>query len=250
MVTCANCNKSVSDRDASKLQCDGCRRPIHLACTELSVEDRVTRQRSKCLKIVCNCCSAAMDQFGDIKLLLESFKSEFRRELDDFKSKFNEIKNNDDTLFEEIITEVNERSKRKCNLVIFGLPEQEQNIPPSQQESAEKDDISNILHIIRPNITLHDIKPVRVGRYCEGKHRPIKIKFNSEQIVSDIVYNAKMLKTSRYNKKVSISFDRTPKQLSYYKKIKGELNTRLASGETNLKIKYVNGIPKIIALNL
>ena len=43
--------------------------------------------------------------------------------------------------------------------------------------------------------------------------------------------------------------DRTPRQLEYFKMIREEFNRRKNAGENNIKIKYVNGIPKITSLN-
>ena len=53
----------------------------------------------------------------------------------------------------------------------------------------------------------------------------------------------------RTAKNCSIYSDKTPKQLEYYKKRKKELTDRTNRGETNLKIKYYNDVPKIVSLN-
>ena len=67
-TACANCSQLVSDRDASKLQCDGCKRPIHVRCTDIVQEDRVTQQKS--IKIVANSCGMSLDFFKGIKSLM------------------------------------------------------------------------------------------------------------------------------------------------------------------------------------
>ena len=50
-------------------------------------------------------------------------------------------------------------------------------------------------------------------------------------------------------KNIKISFDRTPRQQEVYKQLKAQLNDRLVKGESNLKIRYFNGTPKIVSLN-
>ena len=86
-TACTNCSQLVSDRDASKLQCDGCKRPIHVRCTDIVQEDRVTRQRLKSVKIVCNSCGTSLDSFKDIKSLIESLKNDMCKELVELKKK-------------------------------------------------------------------------------------------------------------------------------------------------------------------
>ena len=46
-----------------------------------------------------------------------------------------------------------------------------------------------------------------------------------------------------------MAFDGTPRQISYYTELKEQLNARIDKGEQNLKIKYVQGVPKIVNLN-
>ena len=53
----------------------------------------------------------------------------------------------------------------------------------------------------------------------------------------------------RTAKSCSIYSDKTPKQVEYYKERKKELTDRTNRGETKLKIKYCNGVPKIVSLN-
>lgn len=79
--------------------------------------------------------------------------------------------------------------------------------------------------------------------------RPIKITLCEEDIVHNLIRKAKTLRDSNSFKKINISLDRTPRQLEHYKSLKRELNQRISDGETNLKIKYIRGIPKIVSVN-
>lgn len=60
--------------------------------------------------------------------------------------------------------------------------------------------------------------------------RPIKIKVNSNEIVLELIRKVLNLKNSAFTQ-ISLSFDKTPKQLQYYKQFKLELEERKTNGE-------------------
>lgn len=153
----------------------------------------------------------------------------------------------EDNTFEEIVAEVEDRARRRRNLVFFGIPEPPQDIAPTERVSRDREELTAVLHVIKPRFNIDTLNPTRVGRFSATKSRPVKIRLASDDQVADIIRNAKALKNSQYKNKVSISFDRTPKQLSFYRSVKAELTERRNSEERNLRIKYVNGVPKIIA---
>nr|CAI5840202.1 unnamed protein product [Callosobruchus analis] len=153
-----------------------------------------------------------------------------------------------DIFFEEVITEVEERAKRRKNLVIFGVPEQDQDLSNNDRASRDTNATVEILQVMNRNIDAQSVRPIRLGKPTAGRSRPIKVCFGSELQVVEIIRNAKSLKNSRYSK-VSVSYDRTPRQLSHYKKLKHQMQDRVDAGETNLKIKYVNGTPRIVSEN-
>lgn len=55
---------------------------------------------------------------------------------------------------------------------------------------------------------------------------------------------------SKYNEPVKILEDRTTKQHDYLSKLRIELKCLVDSGELNYTIRYVNGVPKIVNINL
>lgn len=97
-----------------------------------------------------------------------------------------------------------------------------------------------------------EIKPVRLAKFDatrEQRSRPIRITLSSS---NDVFKTTRKFKTIKNNPKyshLSVSFDRTPKQIAIFKSMKAELTTRTAAGETDLKIKFQNGIPTIIHVN-
>lgn len=89
----------------------------------------------------------------------------------------------------------------------------------------------------------------RIGTYIQNKIRPMKIVLQSEKDVHIIIRNTKKLRGATDYGNISVTFDRTPKQLSRYKSLQVELRERVASGESNLKLRYVSGVPTIVTLN-
>lgn len=144
---------------------------------------------------------------------------------------------------------MSERSKRKRHLLIFGVNEQDQAAPANDRFDSDKQAAEEIVRMVRPSMDLSSVKHVRIGRHSNDRNRPIKLVFKDEREVIDVIKNAKALQGTPYHKKISLSFDRTPRQIDCYKKIKEQLTERINSGETNLKIRYINGIPKIVSEN-
>lgn len=142
---------------------------------------------------------------------------------------------------ENIITELNERSLRSKNLLISGIPE-----PTSgdqmERQIEDKNSSCKILRNINPDCP-EPIKVFRVGKYHPDKKRPVKLCFETQEAAIYILRNKSKLKNCDYK----VFPDQTPKQQAYMKCLKEELEARSKRGETNLIIKYVKGIPKIIS---
>lgn len=272
---CPNCSNSV--RTGSSVVCDGCRADVHLTCVGLNADDvRMTRNKSKALKIICNDCQKLMGELGDIKSILMSLKDDFEKRFSNIEAKINQAnfsniqdiktslenlqkeiiflrsdKPDDNTcvpIYEEVIQEISERERRKTNLIVFGIPEQT-NVSPKEKVAHDLLEIQNLLKAANcpPN---HEIKAFRIGKESTTNTiRPIKVILPSEKQVHAVIKKAKELRSNSSYKSVSISFDRTPKQIDHYRQLKKNLEERMKNGETNLKIKYTNGYPKIVHLN-
>lgn len=143
------------------------------------------------------------------------------------------------------VREINDRQQRQKNLMIFGVPE---SIPTPELTRAQLDNltVTDIIKTAYPNSPTHDIRVIRVGRNNPDKPRPLKVIMKSASDVSTIIRHAKEIKKSEDYKLISINFDRTPKQIAEYRDLKATLRTRQKNGENDIKIKYLNGCPKII----
>lgn len=273
---CPNCTHS-SKQGGSTTPCDGCKAEVHLTCVGLSSDDiRVTRNKSKSIKILCNICNTFMGELGEFKSLLTSMREDFKKQFSSLEDKvcksnqtdigelkkaienlqkdFNDLKGNKSNCntenmntFEDIVQEITERDKRKCNLILFGVSEQQGT--SEDRMLADKTLVTDVLNTV--NITPYEanLKPIRLGKYTPEKTRPIKVTLESENQVLIVIKKARELRNMDRYKLISFSLDRTPKQIEYYREVRKSLDERKRNGETDIRIKYVNGIPKIVRLN-
>ncbi|CAH0546587.1 unnamed protein product [Brassicogethes aeneus] len=135
---------------------------------------------------------------------------------------------------EEIIQEVLQREKRKNNVIIYNVKECNDY---NTREAEDNVVISRIFNYL--NITISDIKPIRLGKFSPTaeKPRPVRINFNEESLVHNFIKQVKKLKNMEDFKNINVSLDRTPRQLQLYSSVKLELSNRLANGENNIRIK-------------
>ena len=141
---------------------------------------------------------------------------------------------------ESLLVECQERAERSKNLVVTGIPEENLTSLLARQD-ADKTKLSKITRTIYPNCP-EPIKVFRLGKYDSKKTRPLKLCFSSQDTVKTILRNKDIVKVDG----VRIYSDQTPQQQKFISNLRNELKKRQVSGEENLKIKYVKGIPKIV----
>lgn len=241
MSACPNCNTAKGNKQT--LQCDGCQADVHLACVGMSQEDiRVTRNKSRSIKIVCNNCSKNLGQLEELKTLISSLKDDFNNKLDALTKKFENVAVPPRT-YEEIVVEATERVNRSRNIILTGVPE-----PQGSTEERTVKDSATVMEIINVALNKNDssVKPVRVIRLGRSSNinRPLKVIFDNNFVSKEILRMKNNLAGTPF-KHVTIKDDKTPQQIEYLNGLRAELKERIDSGETHLTIKYVKGIPTI-----
>lgn len=91
-----------------------------------------------------------------------------------------------------------------------------------------------------PNIEI--IKCFRLGKTTQTKQRPIRV------ILSSPADALKVISKYKPTDGIYINKDLTKLQQGKAYMIRREFKTRIANGEKDIKLKYNNGIPKIITL--
>lgn len=131
--------------------------------------------------------------------------------------------------------------------MFFGLPETANS--SNNNSTADKEAVTKILKYLQPNADFNSVTPFRLGKYdpSRPKPRPIKVKLSSEELLYSCLKNGKKLKSHTDFSQIIISNDRTPLQQEEYRSRRAELQQRINNGETDIKIKYIKGIPKIVS---
>lgn len=173
----------------------------------------------------------------------EKVNTELRSEIDDLKriltSKQDAAQTHVDEHPIDPIQEINEREYRKKNVIVFDAEER------TDDAEADQKLVEQIIHLACPYVKMEELKINRIGRTTTGKVRPLKIRFPSAADVKKVIQKVSDLKKIDTLSSMSYSYDRTPKQREQYRTIKMELLRRSEDGEVGLKIRHINGIPKI-----
>lgn len=224
-MPCLKCRNNI---DGESITCDGCDRHIHIACSSLNANElkvMTLRGGKRTLKFFCDDC---LEGIRMVPKLLQK--------LDALEEKLNvmitEPKASTPLSEESVACELMERQKRSSNIVIFNMPESDNDV------NAAKQVFSNL---INRNIDIQTAS--RVGKKNKRGIRALKV------ILKDSVTAYELLRCKKDPLKergIYISADLTPSQRTHLNKVKAELSERKNNGEQNIMLKYVNNIPKIV----
>lgn len=197
------------------------------------------------------------EELAEIKLIMkevQKIKDEnkvLKQQLVELKVKFDTIETKQTStdpveVMNFVANETNDRQSRKNNFIIYNSTEL-RNGTKEEQYAADRAIVIDILKSL--NFQEEAISVTRLGKFdssAVSKKRPIKVKLLSDTNISAIIRNFNTLKINESFKDLSVSPDRTPFQCNLYKKVKNDLLERKRNGESNITIKHINGIPKIV----
>lgn len=237
-----HCLKCKVDEVNTKLltNCDSCKRAIHkLVCSGLnSSEIRVIELKGqRTLKYLCEDCQSGLLQVPSILTAIDQLKSEMQLLRDELNQKSTPPPHtNDNTgiLNNDLFAELQDRQNRVNNIMVYNLPEQSQ----------DRDDVISLLESLDiPDAVVKNV--VRVGQPNKNGRRCLKVTFQKQEVAQLAVRSKTKLKGTN----IYISPDLTKTQAEAEARVKAELRQRLSNGESDLKIKYFQGVPKIIQKN-
>lgn len=137
--------------------------------------------------------------------------------------------------FESVVNELDERNKRKKNVILFQVPESTSN------ETSDNVIIEEKLRLLEVRAVPTKISRLGNRKPNNPKPRPLRLTFSSESEAKEVLRsNAKIRDSTQ-----QFRADRTMKQREYFAKLKSELETRQARGERDLIIRYRDDIPFI-----
>ncbi|KOB70198.1 Uncharacterized protein OBRU01_15813 [Operophtera brumata] len=144
--------------------------------------------------------------------------------------------------YDNMISEIYERSQRERNIIIIGVNE----IKATNSEERRNYDTNEVNKVLKSIVSdcIQPKKVFRLGKYIDGKPRPIKACFETSEIAKLILRNKSMLNKELTSAK--IYSDETPLQKKTMQHLRDELKCRTEAGEKDLTIKYIRGVPKVI----
>jgi hypothetical protein len=154
------------------------------------------------------------------------------------ESKFNDKIN----VVKEDVAEAMEIEKRRNNVVFHGVKE---NVVALEDlgnielgKSPDQETAEEILRAgLRLDATRHVEEVLRIGRYVEGKTRPLRVKFKTVEARNEVLKRARDLKDTDQFKHVFIAPDLTRKQQTVDKDLREKVKTFRQEGHSNVKIK-------------
>ncbi|CAI6356444.1 unnamed protein product [Macrosiphum euphorbiae] len=151
----------------------------------------------------------------------------------------------DSEVSSKLLREISERNSSEYNVIIYGLPESDS---PSINQRISDDcaKLSSALSPIQIDLPI-DFKLVRLGNNKAKKPRPIKIicksKENAAQLISE--FRQAVRSGSSIRDGLRIIRDKTSLERELLRTAHIELENRNKSGESNLVISYVRGVPTV-----
>ncbi|KAJ8940464.1 hypothetical protein NQ314_010722 [Rhamnusium bicolor] len=137
MPNCAKCKQDIEDNEIY-FDCDSCKRPIHAQPYSdfTSCEIKCTQLKKRVLRFVCNDCNSGLLQIPSIIQTIQELKTEIDLLKAPTPTKSSDSNPVSILQVNEIISEMNECELRKKNVMVFGLPENQNNIQAEKKYGA------------------------------------------------------------------------------------------------------------------
>ncbi|GJQ79167.1 hypothetical protein Trydic_g14700 [Trypoxylus dichotomus] len=248
MTSCAICNNGLTPE--KEITCDMCRNYIHTTCSGLSrTELQYLKNKDRKLSFHCPTCSdlkLQLVKLHELASTVGALESELRTLKESMTSrdvKIDPIKVPD---VECIIQEVSDRQRRKNNIILYNVSENVLN-NRNDQVAADMELVGELLQML--DVSVDNLRTIRLGKFDSSRtdmKRPIKVCLPDGDIASKAFQRRQKLRTSDKFKNVFLVKDKTPMQLKLYREARQELLTRKAAGETDVYIKYINDVPKVV----
>lgn len=235
MSNCCHCLKVCNP---PYLACNSCNRPLHGKCLDLTESElRIfTSSKSTHLKLFCNQCKITLNSLQQMKALISDLQSTMEKRLEKIESLIGPTVL-EPVHKEELIQESVERALRAPNVILYNVPE--------DNEITDAILANDILECIDPSAIVSPDGVSRLGKPTQNKVRPLKLCFNRVETARLVLTKRSALKNSKFSN-VYVNSDKTKLQQEYFRNIQLELKTRRENGENNIKIKFLNNVPRIV----
>lgn len=149
---------------------------------------------------------------------------------------------------ELVVEEIADRERRSRNIIIYNLPENK-NKTVSVRVKHDNDLVTLLVGAFCTSNHENDFKTFRIGRPHGDRPRPLRVIFKRSDSVLDFSRNFDSSSLKNIDDRftgINYSRDRTPAERKHLEDLRSSLKRRTDSGEPDLTIRFVNGIPKIV----
>jgi len=197
---------------------------------------------------------SSVDQLFSQISELRSENNLLREDLSSLKNRVTNLESNQsiispqfsdcDTL-PQLLHELTERDKCLYSLIVHGLPESTASLANTRiaDDLKSLSDAAQLLTLSLPP----DVKLFRLGGGGSNKVRPLKVIFPSKELASTFVneFNVGKRNARAHSISIAVVRDRTLLKRKHILRVYTELDERKKDGESNIMVKYRNGIPSI-----
>ena len=250
---CIDCKKEVKTKSIS---CCICQRWVHGDCVGQETYNLVVAMTERsgfhcwscegctsAYKQLSNACASNTREINELKQTVEDLKTKTKSNEDDIsatnanvtsiqnelKERKEEAQSYAENTADQVLREINDRNSRKKNLVFYGIPEADADLPGHTKKCQDKLEVLEVLSEVDCAVDVEtNIKfAARLGKISEENHepRPLLVGFDSEQIRNEIIGAAYKLKYSEICD-ISIAPDLTAKQRKEELRLRTEANER------------------------
>lgn len=242
-VKCSCCGASSEPHRA--VNCAICKKSYKIECVDISSAEARKIHSNVGLTWSCTSCSQLGNDLNGLKAAIVVLQDEIKTlktavALAPSTTRLPLLET------ERIIQEIADRDNRKTNVIVYGMSESCKS--SNEQSAADKVALSELFSVI--GVTDPPTNPQRLGKFDPTQRdrvRPIKVQLSSASSVLSAIKNSSKIRGVVGWNNVRISRDQTLMQRDLYREIRREMQDRLDRGESNLKIKYKNGVPHIVS---
>ena len=253
---CRECTKVVGNNCG--IQCDRCRGWVHQKCSDLdsSQYSMLSQLPNPSVRWVCPTCHKQSKQDNDpndrlaaneakidtLMLLIHTLQTQNTTLQTQNTAIIKMLEKLDNRMEEKVsehvresVEEERERESRRNNIIVFNLRES----AGGEKEERSADDQKKLDDLFKDigtdltgqNLSASILETKRLGKYTEGRDRPLKVIFADTEHKIKILKKAKNLKESRKFSKIGISSDKTLKERKEDERLRKELGERRKGGE-------------------
>ena len=198
---CRDCKKVIHSRD-SPAECDFCENCFCFKCSKIETKEAYKRLgSSKDEDGTMWFCYHCRTSFTGVRKMVcrvakvEQKQVDLDEKQEEMGKRIDELENNGiESRIREALTEQKERDIRKLNIMVFGLPESDQETPERRNDEDYNrilDIVSVVMEIDNPR-TMFTAKPIRIGLRKPGKSRPLRLNVDSTESKKKIIEAARL----------------------------------------------------------